>query len=278
MSTAIEVRLEAPSTDGVGRALDALAPGAWALELFGRAPRESIFVLYPEHDPTRARDEAARRLTAVGLSATIEVRTKLPSSWIGGARPEALYQVGPLWIVPKGARRPSTATHVLELESRNAFGSGTHPTTTMMLERVLELSPMSEVLDVGAGSGILGLSALALGASHVVGIEIEDEAIRVAAANAARNGLAGRYEIRPPPLTELTKKYPVVLANIVSSVLISIAKELVDHLTPDGLLVLSGLRAIDVEETAAAFSALGLRRRRETQSHEWVRLDLTPQG
>ncbi|MCK6549304.1 50S ribosomal protein L11 methyltransferase [Myxococcota bacterium] len=279
MSTAIEVRLEGSSPDGVVRALGALGPGAWALELFGRAPRESLWALYPEHDPARVLEDVRARLATAGVRVSaIDVRTKLPGAWIGGVAPERLYQVGPLWIVPKGNKRPATATHFLELESKNAFGSGTHPTTTMMLERVLELSPMTEVLDVGAGSGILGLAALALGARAAVGVELEDDAIRVARDNAERNGLAGRYEIGPPPLSRIEQTFPVVLANIVATVLISLAEELVARVAPGGRLVLSGVRPIDVAQVVARFSALGLGRCGEVQSHEWVRLDLTPRG
>ena len=117
-----------------------------------------------------------------------------------------------------------------------AFGTGLHPTTRRLPGMLQEVEPMpARVLDVGSGSGILGIAALALGAGTVEAVDTDPEAVTATAANAAVNGVADRLSVRQGTLDGApAEPYPLVLANLVAAVLIELAPRLAAHLAPAG--------------------------------------------
>ncbi len=112
--------------------------------------------------------------------------------------------------LPPGAMR-------LELEPGRAFGTGLHATTSLVAE-ILDASGEAlrghEVLDLGTGSGILALTALLLGASRALAIDVDPDVIEVVRENAERNCLASRIEAREGTLASVDRPFPWVLANI----------------------------------------------------------------
>ncbi|GAB5547556.1 MAG: 50S ribosomal protein L11 methyltransferase [Sandaracinaceae bacterium] len=157
--------------------------------------------------------------------------------------------------------RPSWETHdaqegdlVIVLDPGQAFGTGTHETTRLVMRELeARVSGGEHVLDVGCGSGILGIAALKLGAARVVAVDVDPIAVRVTDENAEINGVA--IEASTTPVEDVPGRYPIVLANIRSPILIPMTESLVAHLTPGGVLVLSGLLAEEESEIRAVYDA-----------------------
>lgn len=122
------------------------------------------------------------------------------------------------------------------------FGSGHHPTTSQIIEELAGRVVGGErVLDVGCGSGILGLCALRLGAAGVVAADIELGAVEAARRNAHLNGMGGRLEATLDPLGRIDGPFDIVLANIARAGVVELAPELVSHVSPRGWLVVGGI-------------------------------------
>lgn len=165
---------------------------------------------------------------------------------------------------------------VLELEPGRAFGTGLHATTSLVasaLDRGAARLAGARVLDVGTGSGILSLVALALGAATAVAIDNDDDVLGVVRENAERNGLASRVEASATPVADLHERFPIVLANIEARVLVPLAADISARVEPGGLLLLSGILAGQEDEVAAAYSPF--REVERTREGEWVCLALT---
>lgn len=149
---------------------------------------------------------------------------------------------------------------ILALDPGRAFGTGAHPSTALILERLPTLvRPGTSVLDVGCGSGVLAVAAALLGASHVRAIDVDDEAVRVTHANAQQCRVGPIVEADTTALSDLAGRYPVVLANILAPVLLAAAPHIAARVAPDGTVVLAGIIDTQVEEVTACYSRFGLR-------------------
>ena len=136
-----------------------------------------------------------------------------------------------------------------------AFGTGLHPTTALCLEALedlLDVVTPPRALDVGTGSGILALAALQRGVSRAVGIDIDADALQVAAENVRVNDVAGRLSLVCGGPDVVRGVWPLVVANIRAAELMELAPTLVRRMASGGRLVLSGIPqsvASDVEQT-----------------------------
>ncbi len=178
---------------------------------------------------------------------------------------------------PWEAYEPTRADElVLELEPGRAFGTGLHATTSLVaaaLDRVAPRLDGATVLDVGTGSGILSLVALALGATRAVALDNDEDVLGVVRENAARNGLAARVEASATPVGELEGRFPVVLANIEARVLVPLARDIAARVADGGLLLLSGILAGQEDEVRAAYASMN--EFELTRDGEWICLALT---
>lgn len=150
---------------------------------------------------------------------------------------------------------------VLTLDPGRAFGSGTHETTRLVLhevERVVRGG--EEVLDVGCGSGILGVAALLLGAAKVIAIDVDADSVEVTIENATLNGVSERLVASEDAIETIDGTYPLVLANIEPRVLVPMAKDLSARVAKGGLLVLSGILVTQKDDVLAAYSSFQLLR------------------
>jgi ribosomal protein L11 methyltransferase len=193
------------------------------------------------------------------------------SVWILRPRP---IQIGRLRIVPAD-HEPAADT--LRLIDADAFGTGLHPTTALCveaLEALVTISPPEAVLDVGTGSGVLALSALMMGVPRALGIDIDAEALRIAADNARLNGLHDRVQLAEGGPERVTGTWPLVVANVLAAPLIEMAPAIVRCIGHQGHVVLSGIPASVEGDVDKAYGRLGLRRVRTMSRGGWVALVL----
>jgi ribosomal protein L11 methyltransferase len=164
---------------------------------------------------------------------------------------------------------------IVELDPGMAFGTGTHPSTSMCLKVIDELEVMLapqgnlHMLDVGTGSGILAISAAKLGFKEVVGIDVDQVAVRVAQKNAELNGVAEAVSLSNTPLRMLEGEYPVVVANILPHVLIYFKEHLIPRLATGGFLILSGILIEKAQEVKNAFAG-DLHFFKELHEEQWA--------
>ena len=148
---------------------------------------------------------------------------------------------------------------VIEMDPGMAFGSGLHETTSMCIKALeKDLGDGSErsydpsrypikVLDVGTGTGILAMAAVLLGADEALGIDIDDEAVRVANENIVKNGLEGRISIRRGNLMDGIDYEPdVIVANLMADLVIMLSPAAAKQLKPGGIYITSGI--LDIKE------------------------------
>jgi ribosomal protein L11 methyltransferase len=157
----------------------------------------------------------------------------------------------------------------VEIDPGRAFGSGAHTTTRLVLERLVERSPVT-VLDVGCGSGVLAVVAARLGAARVDAIDIDPAAKEATASNAARNAV--HVNVRDESLDALDGPYDLVLANLLAPVLVAHAPDLVRLVAPGGRLVVSGVLVDRWAHVAAATKPLRVERVDELEG--WAALTL----
>lgn len=164
-------------------------------------------------------------------------------------------RVRPSWILEAA---PPGAVEVV-LDPGMAFGTGSHPTTSLCLAALSELLgawPGASVLDVGTGSGLLAIAARKLGAGRVAANDEDPVAVDVARDNAARNGAA--LELTLDPVERIPGTFHVVVANILANVLVTLAPALAARLAPGGVLLLSGILGPQEDEVRRAHVAQGL--------------------
>jgi ribosomal protein L11 methyltransferase len=170
-----------------------------------------------------------------------------------------------------------------------AFGTGTHPTTQLCLE-LMELSfekrstlnvERSTVIDIGCGSGILSIAALKLGATKVLGVDIDIESVKNSRENADTNGVGEELILGLGSVTEVLsgnfqfKSAPLVVANILAPIIIRLFDAgLADLVEPNGEIILSGILAHQAENVIEAAQAKGLKRSGQRQIADWVAISL----
>ncbi len=156
-----------------------------------------------------------------------------------------------LWIVPSWHEAPDPKAVSLVLDPGLAFGTGSHPTTRLCLEWLCaSVRPGASVLDYGCGSGILAIAAARLGAAHVTGVDIDENALGAAAGNADRNGVALRLLHSKHPL-ETT--FDIVVANILTNPLCVLAPLLAGRVRPGGSIALSGVLSAQADQVRRAY-------------------------
>jgi len=162
-----------------------------------------------------------------------------------------------LVVVPSWEEyEPSARDLVLRLDPGQAFGTGTHETTQLLLNELeSRVEQGVRVLDIGTGSGILSIAALLLGADSALAIDNDPLAVDATRENAERNELADRLQASGALLDDVTEQFPLVIANIEARVLTPHAAAIAARVAPGGLLLLSGLLATDVADVRAAYRA-----------------------
>ena len=165
---------------------------------------------------------------------------------------------------------PKADEVVMRLDPGMAFGSGTHETTRLCLAALDEYNPSGrDVLDVGCGSGILSVGAVLLGAKTALGVDIDENAVRVAAENAEFNGVTAEYRCADLT-TGVSGHYDIIFANIVADAIRMLSPEIPRFLREGGVFIASGIIDTREEETTAAIEAAGLKIVRRKEQNGWV--------
>lgn len=175
--------------------------------------------------------------------------------------------VVPNWIKyePKDGETP------IFIDSGMAFGTGEHETTRLCLELLSELDTSGkDVLDIGTGSGILGIAAAALGAKSVFMSDLDIVAVESAKKNLALNTVVSDVTIKQCDLlSETDISGDIVLANITADILIRLSKDIKEHMRPSGYLIISGIIHMRADDVRGAFLAAGLKLDTERVDGEW---------
>ncbi|MBO4950979.1 MAG: 50S ribosomal protein L11 methyltransferase [Clostridia bacterium] len=172
---------------------------------------------------------------------------------------------------------------VIELDPSSSFGTGSHTTTRLCLEMVekymAKLGDGVNVLDMGCGSGILGIAASLLGAEFITAVDIDENSARIAAENFKENKIAdGKYNVMAGNILNdqafydvvTARKYNLIAANIVADVLIWMAPVFKKVLSEDGYLLVSGIISERSDEVVNALEQNGLCVKEFAESQEWA--------
>ncbi len=201
-------------------------------------------------DPEDNIDEAVsflkERLNAAGIAYTIDLSNVREDDWLNNWRKyfkpmpvgERLL-INPSWYTdtdPEGRA-------VLNIDPGLAFGTGKHETTRLCMEALERyVNNGSKVLDVGCGSGILGIAAVLLGADSAFGVDIDETAVRTANENARINGVGDSFTAIAGDLVDkVTEKYDIVVANIVADAIIALSASVPRFMTDDAVYIVSGI-------------------------------------
>lgn len=186
-----------------------------------------------------------------------------------------------LWVCPSWSSQESRddGRIVVQLDPGLAFGTGTHPTTSLCLQWLDSQDLQGQrLLDFGCGSGILGIAALLLGAASVLGVDNDPQALTATRDNCRKNALPEtRFPVLTPEALDILQKSEAfqsvdgVMANILAGTLIDLAQRLAALVRPSGWLLLSGILCGQGGSVQDAFSPW-FEGFDEARDGDWIRL------
>ena len=206
-------------------------------------------------------------VTAVAGAALVEVSTsEVPEiDWHSFHVP---IDVGPLRVRPPWHEARDGALDVV-IEPGQGFGTGSHATTRLSLELLVELTPEGPIADWGCGSGILAIAAAKLGWGPVLACDIEPESVTETAESAQANGVA--VEVSRCDVRQGGPAAPTVLANLVRPLLLQVAEQMTE--VPERMII-SGLELPEVDEVLLAFTRRNLIERDRREGGGWAAIEL----
>jgi len=218
-------------------------------------------------------DAVAGALGVASVAVSPAVGRDHGSVWL--LRPRAV-RIGSILVAPPEVAAPPDA---LRLTDSTVFGTGHHPTTALCveaLEEALTTAVPDSVLDVGTGSGVLALTALMMGVSRAVGLDIDADALKVAAEHARLNNLADRLQLVLGGPDVVDGAWPLVVANVLAAPLIEMAPVLVRRVGCRGRLILSGIPWSLESEVRQTYQRLGMPHIRSETRAGWTVLVAQP--
>lgn len=219
------------------------------------------------------RDTASATLTAAGFSVqAVEVDDE---DWARRSQADLRpITVGQVTVLPNPQSQiPNPGRITIVINPSIGFGTGHHATTRLCLEALQAISLAgSVVVDVGTGSGILAIAAARLGATRVVGIDNDPDAIESARENLILNPEARNVEFRVADLKEGgVPLADLVMANLTGTLLAGASTHLLAVLRPGGTLIVSGILAEERDEIGRALGVAGPNKARPTYALDWER-------
>ena len=171
---------------------------------------------------------------------------------------------------------PASRDIVVEIDPGMAFGTGQHASTRMCMEAVEDIILKDrsvkewKVLDVGCGTGILGITAAKMGAEDVICVDNDPKATEIAAQNAVINAVDNRLHILNKDAAQITEPRNLIIANLTAKLLLKLHAQLVRLLLPDGYLIISGLIETDIPSIEENFIIAPLEAQNMLTEKEWV--------
>ncbi|MFT5278132.1 MAG: ribosomal protein L11 methyltransferase [Glaciecola sp.] len=179
-----------------------------------------------------------------------------------------------LWICPSWLDEPDPEAVNILLDPGLAFGTGTHPTTSLCLQWLDSANVAGKtVIDFGCGSGILAIAALKLGAAKGIGIDIDPQALQATMENATRNKVDSKLAVFLPA-NQPELQADIVIANILAAPLKELCQTISDYCAPNGQLVMSGVLQEQAEQVKSYYQEAFTFQATEIEG-EWVRLTAT---
>ena len=276
----VQIRTAVDAAELISRLSDSGVQGGWE-------EKGIVHIYWPKSEWNQgARADLTRVLLELEPTASIErdiCVEELPDQdwnrqWAQSVRP---IRIGRRIVI-----RPSWETVTLQsqdieivLDPKQAFGTGHHATTRMVLEWLEDLIHGGEfVLDVGAGSGILAMVSLRLGAGSALGVESDPVAVECARNYSTENGFRDGLEFRCGTLEEIDQqgqlRPDLILANLDCQTLLSLCDELARYVSHGARLLLSGILLNQEDEIIEAFSQVGAMLSRRREQEGWVVLEL----
>ena len=211
-------------------------------------------------------NQAMNSLPVVLVWSTTTVNETVANTWREFAQPTVIGRrivIAPVWCAEQEVAEavaslldPNQAM-VISIEPASTFGMGDHPTTMcslLMIEKYLKSDDV--LIDVGCGSGVLGIGALRMGASRAIGMDINPSCVPVSQENARLNQVSDRWSVTTEPVVVIGFPANIVVANILAPALIELSGELKRLTRPDGVLIISGVLAEHYEHVAKALEPL----------------------
>lgn len=204
----------------------------------------SVDVFFNERPSSNFFDDLTNIAPQINWEITEEETKDWLEEWKKGFK--AFKLVDKYWVVPSWEPVPAECPIPIFIDPGMAFGTGTHATTQMASYLIVKYGKQQSdltsqtLLDVGTGTGILGILARHLGFMNVKGLEIDPEAIRVAVENAAKNKTT-HFDVSETPIEELRETYDLVVANIIDGVLLKIKSSLIKSMKTNGSMILTGI-------------------------------------
>ncbi|HSD62186.1 MAG TPA: 50S ribosomal protein L11 methyltransferase, partial [Ignavibacteriaceae bacterium] len=163
---------------------------------------------------------------------------------------------------------------VITIDPKMSFGTGEHATTKLIIHLLEKyIKPYMKILDAGTGTGILSIVSVLLGASKVIGFDIDEWCYENANENCRINNVSAKIEIRQGEINLVTEEdFEMIVANIQMNILINLAEDFRKRLKQGGLLLLSGLLKEDEEEVVRKFCKNGFSLIETRQMEEWIAL------
>lgn len=265
MTLRVTVRSTQSLSDAVSSAL--FAAGADALQEIDGA-------LVTQVADQAAADALSSAARAVDSAAEVWVEELPDIDWSSAWRAQIrAHTVGFLTVTPPWLAAPFLPDKRIVIEPAMAFGTGDHPTTRGVLQLMQDVIRKGDVVaDLGAGSAVLSIAAVKLGAARAAAIEYDHDSIGNAEENVAANGVSGRVTVIEGDanvILPLVAPVRVILANIISSVIRELLPVIARSLSDDGIVIFSGMLVTEREEMIEAFRGAGLAVQAEVSEGEW---------
>lgn len=190
-------------------------------------------------------------------------------------------QFGKVWVCPEWLEKEVSDDKIkVRIDSNMAFGTGEHETTSMVIEMMQEyIKPSDTVIDVGCGSGILGIAAVKLGAAHAILTDIDFVAVKSAEHNCKLNDVADKTKVALSNLLDDTSvKGDLIVANITAEVLGILAKSILKNVKDNGIIIMSGIIHSRYEYVLKTYSELGFTLIEKRQKGEWIAMAMKKAG
>jgi ribosomal protein L11 methyltransferase len=300
----LSVEADTEAVEAVSEILNRVAPGGVSVEPGFELVEEGLGARI---DPSRpatirayvpARDsaegaraaataaEALGHLQAFGLRPIGDLRTREvdEADWADSWKEHFhVLHIGRRLVVKPSWRKHHRADDevVIDLDPGMAFGTGLHPTTRLALLAIderAERGPLGRTLDVGCGSGILAIAAVKLGATRVLGVDIDPIAIEATEANARHNRVNKKIRAVEGSVPTVFGPFDTVVANLIAGLLVELAEPIVGELLAGGSLLASGIFQNREGDVRQALEGAGIRFFNRWQESDWVALEGIREG